>query len=78
MRTLILQHYLGEVADNVEAFAVVLCHYVEEEGICVIVEGLVVQEALCQEAEVLRVALKRDMERVNKHVLEKGGPEVHL
>lgn len=48
---------LGEVADNVEALAVVLGHDVEEEGVGVVVEGLVVQEALCQQAQVLGVAL---------------------
>lgn len=29
-----------------EAFGVILCHYVEEEGVGVIVQGFVVQETL--------------------------------
>ena len=37
-------NYLGEVANHVESILVILCHYVEEEGVCVIVEGLVVKE----------------------------------
>lgn len=44
---------LGEVAHDVEAFAVVLRHYVEEEGVCVIVQCLVVQETLGQKTQVL-------------------------
>lgn len=44
---------LGEVAHNVEAFAVILCHHVEEEGVCVIVQCLVVEEALGQKTQVL-------------------------
>lgn len=40
--------YLGEVAHYVEALGVVLCHDVEEEGVCVIVQRLVVQETLGQ------------------------------
>ena len=40
--------YLGEVAHYVEAFGVVLGHDIEEEGICVVVQGLVIQEALGQ------------------------------
>lgn len=44
---------LGEVAHNVEALAVVLRHHIEEEGVCVIVQRLVVQEALGQKTQVL-------------------------
>lgn len=40
--------HLGEVAHDVEAFAVVLCHDVEEEGVRVIVQSLVVEETLGQ------------------------------
>ena len=48
---------LGEVAHEVAALAVVLGQHVEEEGLNVVVEGLVVQEQLGQEAEVLAVDL---------------------
>ena len=34
---------LGEVAHDVETFAVILSHYVEEEGVSVIVQCFVVQ-----------------------------------
>lgn len=44
---------LGEVAHDVEALAVILRHHVEEEGVCVIVQRLVVQEALGQKTQVL-------------------------
>jgi hypothetical protein len=50
---------LGEVAHNVEAFAVILCHHVEEEGVCVIVQRLVVKETLSQKTQILRVTLQR-------------------
>lgn len=49
---------LGEVAHDVEALAVILGHDVEEEGVCVIVQRLVVQEALGQQTQVLGVALE--------------------
>lgn len=39
---------LGKVAHNVEAFEVIICHYVEEERICVVIQGFVVQETLGQ------------------------------
>lgn len=45
--------HLGEIAHDVEALAVILRHDIEEEGVSVIVQGLVVQEALSQQAEVL-------------------------
>ena len=40
--------YLREVAHYVEAFGVVLCHYVEEERVCVVIQGFVVQETLSE------------------------------
>lgn len=49
--------HLGEVAHDVEAFAVVLRHDVEEEGVCVIVQRLVVKETLGQKTQVLGVTL---------------------
>lgn len=51
--------HLGEVAHNVEALAVVLRHDVEEERVCVIVQGLVVEETLGQKTQVLGIALQR-------------------
>lgn len=44
---------LGEVAHDVESFAVILRHYVEEEGVRVIVQCFVVQETLGQKTQVL-------------------------
>lgn len=44
---------LGEVAHDVEAFAVILRHHVEEEGVCVVVQCLVVQKTLGQKTQVL-------------------------
>lgn len=38
--------YLRKVADNMEAFRVILRHYIKEEGVCVIVQRFVVQETL--------------------------------
>ena len=49
--------HLGEVSDYMKAIVVILCHDIEEEGVSVIVEGLVVQEQLCQEAQVLGIQL---------------------
>ena len=46
---------LGEVADNVRALLVDLAEDVEEEGDDVEVEGLVVEEELGQQAQVLAV-----------------------
>lgn len=40
------QPYLGEVADEVATFAVVLGEYVEKKGLHIVVECLVVQEKL--------------------------------
>ena len=42
-----------------EAVGVILCHDIEEEGVSVVVEGLVVQEQLCQQAQVLGIQLER-------------------
>lgn len=44
---------LGEVAHNMEALAVILRHHVEEEGVCVIVQCLVIEETLGQKTQVL-------------------------
>ena len=49
--------YLGEVSDYVETEQVVLSHDVEEEGIRVIVESLVIQKQFCQQAQVLGIGL---------------------
>ena len=42
-----------------EALAVVLCHDVEEERVCVIVQRLVVEETLSQKTQVLGVTLQK-------------------
>lgn len=47
--------YLWEVANEVAAFAVVLGQDVEKEGLYIVVEGLVVQKQLGQQAQVLTV-----------------------
>lgn len=47
--------YLGEVADQMATFVVVLREDVEKEGLDVIVKGLVVQEQLGQQTQVLTV-----------------------
>lgn len=44
---------LGEVAHDVEALAVIFRHYIEKEGVCVIVQCLVVEETLGQKTQVL-------------------------
>lgn len=51
--------HLGEVAHDVEALTVVLRHDVEQEGVCVVVQRLVVEEALGQETQVLGITLQR-------------------
>lgn len=48
---------LAEVADEVAAVPVVLRHRVKEERLDVVVEGLVVEEQLGQQAQVLAVDL---------------------
>lgn len=48
---------LGEVAHDVEPTLVPLRHHVEEEGVGVVVEGLVVEEELGEQAKVLCVDL---------------------
>lgn len=40
--------YLRKVSHYVEAFEVILCHYIEEERVCVVIQGFVVQETLGQ------------------------------
>ena len=60
---------LAEVAHQVTALPVVLGQHVEQEGLHVVVEGLVVQEELDQETEVLTI----DLVRVAVH-LEHGHP----
>lgn len=40
--------YLRKISHYVEAFEVIICHYIEEERICVVIQGLVVQETLGQ------------------------------
>lgn len=47
----------GEVSDNVRPLAIHLAEDVEEKGIHVEVEGLVIQEELGQEAETLAIQL---------------------
>lgn len=44
---------LGEVAHNMEALAVIFGHHIEEEGVCVVVQCLVVEETLGQKTQVL-------------------------
>ena len=51
--------HLGEVADDVEALAIILCHDIEEEGICIIVQCLVVEETFGQKTQVLGITLQR-------------------
>lgn len=52
---LITGRYLGEVADKMATFVVILGEDVKKEGLHVIVEGLVVQEELGQQTQVLTV-----------------------
>ena len=47
--------YLREVADQVATFVVILGQDVEKEGLHIVVEGLVVQEQLGQQTQVLTV-----------------------
>lgn len=49
------EEYLREVTDEVAAFAIVLSEDVEKEGLHIIVQGLVVQEQLGQQTQVLTV-----------------------
>lgn len=51
--------YLWKVAYNMEAFGVIFCHYVEEEGVCVIVQCFVVQETLGKQTQILWITLKK-------------------
>lgn len=50
---------LGEVAHNVEALAVILRHDIEEEGVRVIVQCLVIEETLGQKTQILGVTLQK-------------------
>lgn len=38
--------YLGEIAHKMTAFLIILCKYVEEERLHIIIQGLVIQEKL--------------------------------
>lgn len=49
--------YLREVADEMTALFIILRESVEQEGLHVIVEGLVVEEEFGQQTEVLAVDL---------------------
>lgn len=55
--------YLWKVAYNMEAFGVILCHYVEEEGVCVIVQCFVVQETLGKQTQILWITLKKQKQK---------------
>jgi len=55
--TTIRETDLGKVADNVVPLVVHLTAHVEEERVCVIVEGLMVQEQLSQQTQVLGIVL---------------------
>ena len=48
----LLSPHLGEIADNVASLCVVLAHDVEEEGVSIVVESLVIQEQLEHKAEI--------------------------
>ena len=48
---------LAEVADDVKAVVVALAHHVEQERVGVVIQGLVVEEQLGQEAQILSVGL---------------------
>ena len=48
---------LAEVADDVKAVVVALAHDVEQERVGVVIQGLVVEEQLGQEAQILSVGL---------------------
>jgi len=48
---------LGKVANEVAARTVVLGHDVKEKRLHIVVQGLVVQEEFCQQAQVLTVGL---------------------
>lgn len=51
--------YLREIANEVKAILIPICHHIEEEGISVIVESLVVQKHLGHQAQVLCIGLKK-------------------
>lgn len=60
-----IQLHLGKVSDQVTARVVGFSHDVKEEGFNVIVQSLVVQEELGQQAQILTVDLK---EGENRHL----------
>ncbi len=49
--------HLGEVANHVTAVAISLRHHVEEEGLDIVVQRLVVEKQLGQQTQVLAVDL---------------------
>ena len=49
--------YLGEVAAHVESILIILCHDVEQEGVCFVVVSLVVEEQLGYQADFLSICL---------------------
>ena len=59
MRYISNEPNLGEVSDNVEASVVPFGHYVEEEGIRVVVQRFVVQKQFGQQTHILRVRLQK-------------------
>lgn len=65
-------HYLGEVADKVAAFAVVLGEDVEKEGLHIVVEGLVVQEQFSKQTQVLTVDCAHIPINLLKNICEKS------
>lgn len=54
---LLAMFLLGEVSDEMATFAVVLGEHVEEERLDVVVERLMIEEQLGEEAEVLAIDL---------------------
>lgn len=60
-----IQLHLGKVSDQVTARVVGFSHDVKEEGFNVVVQSLVVQEELGQQAQILTVDLK---EGENRHL----------
>ena len=49
--------HLGEIANYMEAILVPFCHDVEQEGVCIVVESLVVQKEFGKQAQVLCISL---------------------
>ncbi len=64
--------HLGEISDNVETATVVLGHHVEEKGIRVIIQRLVIEEQFREQTQILRVCLQaRFTRRVNERARER-------